>query len=382
MLDISITTLSAAVIGISVTGALSCGRTEKDQNASIYLFITFLLFAGITSLPLVITFIPSLYIYFMPVLLPALLMLPVALYRFIALRTTDNDHTHFHWRDYLLPLAGLIVTIGFWLLPDQPRSTMLIQGELPPGFWPITLAIATLVLILMWCVTSVTYLAVTVKRLGTYRAHLKNVYSNTEGHELRWIDWLIVFLVTLWIASTIALISDNFHTKSLISLEFIYVLTGFVLLFLTTFVSTSPPKVNVQAFIDTPKDLTADSNDKYTRSALSDQHAKQLSERIDSAMRNDVLYLDPNLTLSKLSKHISALPNMVSQTLNEAIGSSFYDYVAHWRVEAAKPLIQSSNDSMLEISLKVGFNSRSTFYKAFKREVGMTPKAYRTTANP
>ena len=376
MLDISIITLSAALMGISLTGALSCGRTEKDQNTSIYLLIIFIIFAGITSLPLVITFIPNLYLYLMPAILPAFLMLPVVIYRFIVLRTADDATTAFHWRDNCLPLAGLLVTIGFWLLPDESRATMLIQGELPPGFWPVTLAIATLVLVLIWSLTSVGYLVATVRRLRTYRTHLKNLYSNTQELELRWIDWLMVFLVILWIASTIALLSDNFLTQSLISLEMIYLLTGFVLLFLITFVSSSPPKVNLQASTN----LSSKDNSKYARSALSDQRARQLAERLDSAMRDDALHLNPDLTLTKLSKHIGALPNMVSQTLNEVIGSSFYDYVAHWRVEAAKPLIQSSDDSILAISLKVGFNSRSTFYTAFKREVGMTPKAYRAEA--
>jgi AraC-like DNA-binding protein len=32
---------------------------------------------------------------------------------------------------------------------------------------------------------------------------------------------------------------------------------------------------------------------------------------------------------------------------------------------------------VLEIAIELGFNSRSTFYKAFKRETGLTPSAYR-----
>ena len=73
---------------------------------------------------------------------------------------------------------------------------------------------------------------------------------------------------------------------------------------------------------------------------------------------------------------MGAPPNLASQTLNEEIGSTFFDYVAHWRIEAAKPRILSGEASILAIALEVGFNSRSTFYKAFKRETGMTPKAF------
>lgn len=94
-------------------------------------------------------------------------------------------------------------------------------------------------------------------------------------------------------------------------------------------------------------------------------------------MRKDRLYLDPSLSLQKLSQHVGALPNQVSQTLNQQIGVSFFDYIARWRIEASKPMIAAGEASVLTIALDVGFNSRSTFYKAFNRETGMTPKGYR-----
>ena len=74
---------------------------------------------------------------------------------------------------------------------------------------------------------------------------------------------------------------------------------------------------------------------------------------------------------------MGALPNQVSQTLNQEIGASFFDYVARWRIAASKPLITAGDASVLTVALDVGFNSRSAFYKAFKRETGLTPKGYR-----
>ncbi len=110
---------------------------------------------------------------------------------------------------------------------------------------------------------------------------------------------------------------------------------------------------------------------------MSEDHARRLAGRIEKAMREDALFLDANLSLQKLSRHVGAPPNLASQTLNEEIGSTFFDYVAHWRIKAAKPRILSGEASILAIALEVGFNSRSTFYKAFKRETGMTPNAFR-----
>jgi AraC-like DNA-binding protein len=59
------------------------------------------------------------------------------------------------------------------------------------------------------------------------------------------------------------------------------------------------------------------------------------------------------------------------------MGETFFDYVNRWRIKAAMPSITSGKETMLEIALAAGFNSRSTFYKAFKRLTGSTPRKYR-----
>jgi len=121
--------------------------------------------------------------------------------------------------------------------------------------------------------------------------------------------------------------------------------------------------------------------EKYARSALSEDLAKRLATRIEAAMREDRLFLDPNLSLQKLACHVAGPPNLVSQALNERMGSTFFDYVARWRIEAAKPMIVAQERSILVIAMEVGFNSKSTFYKAFKKETGLTPKAFAAAAD-
>ena len=98
-------------------------------------------------------------------------------------------------------------------------------------------------------------------------------------------------------------------------------------------------------------------------------------------MENERLYLDPNLSLSNLASRIGASSNHVSQTLNETLGVSFFDYINRWRVEDAKQEILSGEQSVLNIALAVGFNTSSSFYKAFKNETGKTPRDFRNSSN-
>ena len=116
---------------------------------------------------------------------------------------------------------------------------------------------------------------------------------------------------------------------------------------------------------------------KYQRSALDNEQSNRIADKINNIMSKETLYLDPNLSLQKLANHLAISPNYISQTLNETLCTNFFDFINKWRIEAAKPKILANKDSVLTIALEVGFNARSSFYKAFKQETGQTPSEFR-----
>ncbi len=116
---------------------------------------------------------------------------------------------------------------------------------------------------------------------------------------------------------------------------------------------------------------------KYQRSALDTAQASSIADKLTKAMTADQLYLDASLSLPKLAKHIAVSPSYISQTLNEHMGMNFFDYVNHYRVAAAKIQLSSTETTVLEIAMNVGFNAKSSFYTAFKKETQLTPLQYR-----
>ena len=68
----------------------------------------------------------------------------------------------------------------------------------------------------------------------------------------------------------------------------------------------------------------------------------------------------------------------LSELVNIRLGMGFSRYVRERRVEAAKRLLVSAPDqSILSISMDVGFKSQSNFYAAFKDVTAMPPGDYR-----
>lgn len=86
--------------------------------------------------------------------------------------------------------------------------------------------------------------------------------------------------------------------------------------------------------------------------------------------------LDQKITLSSTARHFLVCESTISQLFRKKMGISFYRCVTQRRLAAAKSLI-GQGISMDQVSVMVGFQDYSCFYRAFKSEYGISPTLYR-----
>lgn len=102
------------------------------------------------------------------------------------------------------------------------------------------------------------------------------------------------------------------------------------------------------------------------------------AEKVRFLMEEQALYRDDSLTLSKLAKLAGLSNHQLSALLNQHFGLSFSRLLRRYRIAEAKQiLIDEPRASVLSVGMEVGFASQSTFYVAFKEEVGMVPGEFR-----
>lgn len=121
---------------------------------------------------------------------------------------------------------------------------------------------------------------------------------------------------------------------------------------------------------------------KYKKNSLSEEKSNEIAAKIKKCMEEDALYRNSNLKLIDLAETIQENANNVSQVINEIFKQNFYDFVNNYRIEEAKKRLKSTSYdhyNIEAIGLEVGFNAKSTFYTAFKKNTGMTPIQYKKT---
>lgn len=127
---------------------------------------------------------------------------------------------------------------------------------------------------------------------------------------------------------------------------------------------------------ETAKNVAAE-----TKKDLSEKHQQEF-ETIAGYILSEQRFLDAKLSLEQLAEELDISAGHLSKLINTCSDYNFSDYINSLRVAQAKELLKDDdfdNYTIVAIGLECGFNSRSTFYTAFKKFTDLTPSEYRKT---
>ena len=92
-------------------------------------------------------------------------------------------------------------------------------------------------------------------------------------------------------------------------------------------------------------------------------------------------HADPNLTVASIAEHFGIHPANISRIFNDS-ENSILDLIHGARIRHAQSLLCSTNDSVRSIALAVGYTNEQTFFRTFKKYVGVSPTNYRSEQPP
>ncbi|WP_019960537.1 helix-turn-helix domain-containing protein [Woodsholea maritima] len=263
-------------------------------------------------------------------------------------------------------LAALLASV-FFILPAQTQLGIYNGQSQGAVAW------LELGFIALFLIVTLGYLGEAFRALSRHMRHVREVFSNIEDRTLNWLRWLLIVMLLAWawgmIKSAIGFNADQAAGLDIAGGVMELVWIGAVGLFGTW----QRPIFTGETAIESEAGVA----EKYARSSLPDERQHEIAQKLDRIMRAETLYRDPLLSLSTLARRLGVSANHLSQTLNDHLGVSFFDYINRLRVEEALTEIRESEASLLTIAYGVGFNSRSTFNAAVKKHTGKAPSAFR-----
>lgn len=107
---------------------------------------------------------------------------------------------------------------------------------------------------------------------------------------------------------------------------------------------------------------------------------KQLAEKLHLAMQKEQFYKDPELSLNTLAEKLEVKPYILSRCFSHVLQLKFNDYINQLRADEVKrlaALAENSKYTLLSLAFDAGFNSKSSFQRAVKKHLGISPKELR-----
>lgn len=224
---------------------------------------------------------------------------------------------------------------------------------------------------LVW---NVALLYFSIKHYKKYRAWLNENFSDTEKIKFDWLrNFLYIFTFVLILGAVFDFTGS--FIKRLSYIQYFYF--EFILALVTYYLAIAGYLRSKTIELEFSESESEELEGRKT--LLSAKELENLKSKLQDLMQNDKLYLEPNLTLTHLSRQIGVNSTVLSYTVNNGFGKNFNDFINEFRIEEVKNKLQNGaaeRTNLLGIAFDSGFNSKATFNRAFKKFTGVSPKEF------
>jgi AraC-like DNA-binding protein len=278
------------------------------------------------------------------------------------------------WTIHALPaLLCFVLLTPFYLLPPDAKR-QIVAAELADARpeLDVALLIAAFQMLAYWLAA--------LRVLFRFTRDLRENFSSIERRTFGWLRNMLIVTLGMWL---LWLLGISLNTAWAPWLDVIAVPAG---LYLMAFLGMRQPSLFAGRLAFAPLDEPAVASPpapRYARSGLDRARIPELLAQLETLMQNEKPWLESDLTLGELAARAGIPVHHVSQLLNEEKKVSFFDFINARRVQEVQRCLADpayARQTIMEVALASGFNSKAAFNAAFKQHTGMTPSAFRRQA--
>ncbi|NOI57650.1 helix-turn-helix domain-containing protein [Vibrio coralliilyticus] len=126
-----------------------------------------------------------------------------------------------------------------------------------------------------------------------------------------------------------------------------------------------------------PDETEPEQKSPVPQSVMSEHRAREVTALLNEKILEKSLYLDPELTLSRLSRIIGVPAKQISTAVNQVHGKNISKLVNEYRIRHAQQALAETDESVTQILMNSGFQTKSNFNREFSRITGTSPSEYR-----
>lgn len=225
------------------------------------------------------------------------------------------------------------------------------------------------------------YLVRTIGEYREYRRYLLREFSNTEQLTFTSLRLTLYLMLGGLVLTSLLEIGNQLYSETYIdswdsyfamSLFTFFVAVQFLVINprLTRALRFEPDKTLLPVAVPAPAAAPPD------RKEAPVPDITRWASKLENRLTRHKDHLNPDLKLGELAASIGTNSSVLSRVINTHYGKNFNDFINARRCEAFRARLRRGEHhrhTLLSIALDCGFNSKSTFNRAFKKYAGISP---------
>jgi AraC-like DNA-binding protein len=309
----------------------------------------------------------------LPLMIYPLLYLYVKYFVSAAKRISKYDFLHF------LPyIIRMLIYIPFYSMSAAEKLEIYRN---PLLFYTVCDLMVNITIITQGIIYSILSYRI-VKKFG---ANIQDNYSSIEKLVLDWLNvWIVLGLLSLLfgVIATIFFGKMNIYHDFFDVVFLIYVITIYVISYKTLlqpelFKYVREIDFKLPGKFNNKQPFTDQNNTDYEDTVVND-----IYQKLSLYLEEEKPYLNPELKLRNLVDDLNFTRHQLSNVINTKFGKNFYELINDYRLKETIAKFDSnefSNHTIESIAYSCGFNSKATFHRIFKKNMGTTPTSYLKT---
>lgn len=297
---------------------------------------------------------------------------------FLYINTLTKNYRKLRKIDLLHFLPFLVFYIYLFpvlFFPNEAKIEIFIYGQ--------NFEMKYIPLFIMILLSGPIYIIRSLISFKKHRGNITNFFSFNEEVGLKWLYYLILGLLAIWIAIFISYaLTEIFNIVTPVERDviiyIIFVMYVLVLGFKGFKQGSIFLNINFEKTLRDSNNTSPTTSDKESKV----KDADLILERLQTYMETEKPYLEEKLSIVKLSDKMDIPYYILSQVINDKLNQNFFDYINTFRVNEAKAKLcnpKFDHYTVLGIALECGFNSKASFNRIFKLKTSLTPTQYKNS---
>lgn len=271
---------------------------------------------------------------------------------------------------HLVPfLISIIYLIYIYTKPSNLLNqyfTSIINGIIP---------VESILLNFLMILQMLYYFVTSYFKVNNYQKEIKNEFSEIENIEFEWIKSFVIICLSLWF---ITMLPYLLFPKLSILLYLMPIGS------IGTYIFIVYKSMKNSSRIDSDLNIALESmiisnKEKLSVNSITSEEMNTRYNLISEYLKSKKPYLNSDINITRFASDLNENVHTVSIVINQKFNMNFFDLINYHRVEEAKRLLTKENmqsNTIENIAFEVGFNTPSSFYRAFKKHTNKSPKKY------